>query len=145
MKIAFNDYISIMIHQTDVTLTRYVKAKLEPLNLAPEQNLILLLLWEKDGLSQNEIAKRLVKDKTNIARMLKSLEKKGFISRVVNKIDGRSFNVYLTKEGKELSELVYPIIEEINRVVCLGITDKELQIVDEVLCKIRQNVETNSL
>lgn len=143
MKISFNDYISIMIHQTDLTLTRFVKAKLDPLNIAPEQNLILLLLWEKDGLSQNEIAKRLVKDKTNIARMLNSLEKKGYIHRKINKIDGRSFNVYLTESGKELSELVYPIIEEINRVVCSGITMEELQTVDNVLFKIRRNVEMN--
>lgn len=76
MKISIKDYISIMIHQTDLTLTRYIKAKLAPLNITPEQNLILLLLWGKDGRSQNEIAKSLVKDKTNITRMLDNLEKK---------------------------------------------------------------------
>lgn len=143
MKITFDDYLSILIHQTDLTLTSYIKAKLEPLNVAPEQNLILMLLWEKDGLSQNEIAKGLNKDKTNIARMLSNLEKKGLISRHINKIDGRSFNVYLTERGKELSEQVYPIIEEFNRIVCSGITREELQTINEVLWKIRRSVEMN--
>lgn len=145
MEISFNDYISIMIHQTDLTLTSYIKAKLAPLNIAPEQNLILLLLWEKDGLSQNEIAKRLDKDKTNIARMLSNLEKKELISRLINETDGRSFNVYLTEKGIKLGEQVYPITEEFNRIVCSGITSEELQIVNEVLLKMQQNVETRGL
>lgn len=81
MKTRFNDYISIKIHQIDLTLTSYIKAKLAHLNIAPEQNLILMLLWEEDGLSQNEIARRLDKDKSNITRMLSSLEKKGFIKK----------------------------------------------------------------
>jgi DNA-binding MarR family transcriptional regulator len=132
-----------MIHQTDLTLTSYIKAKLAPLNIAPEQNLILLLLWEKDGLSQNEIAKRLDKDKTNIARMLSNLEKKELIRRHINETDGRSFNVYLTEKGINSGEQVYPIIEEFNRIVCSGITSEELQIVNEVLLKIQQNVETS--
>lgn len=145
MEISFNDYISIMIHQTDLTLTSYIKAKLAPLNIAPEQNLILLLLWEKDGLSQNEIAKRLDKDKTNIARMLSNLEKKELISRLINETDGRSFKVYLTEKGIKLGEQVYPITEEFNRIVCSGITSEELQIVNEVLLKMQQNVETRGL
>lgn len=143
MKISFNGYISIMIHQTDLTLTSYIKAKLAPFNVAPEQNLILMLLWERDGMSQNEIAKELVKDKTNIARMISSLEKKGFISRQINKIDSRAFKVYLTEDGKKLGELVYPIVEEFNHIVRTGITSEELQTVKEVLLKIRQNVELN--
>ena len=133
-----------MIHQTDLTLTSYIKAKLAPFNVAPEQNLILMLLWERDGMSQNEIAKELVKDKTNIARMISSLEKKGFISRQINKIDSRAFKVYLTEDGKKLGELVYPIVEEFNDIVRTGITSEELQTVKKVLLKIRQNVELNS-
>ncbi|MGG3466306.1 MarR family transcriptional regulator [Neobacillus pocheonensis] len=141
MKILFNDYISILIHQTDLTLTSYIKAKLAHLNIAPEQNLILLLLWERDGLTQNEIAKKLDKDKTNIARMLCNLEKKGFIRRKMNEFDNRSFNVFLTEDGKKLSEQMIPIAEEFNNIVCSGITREELQTVKRVLFQMRQNVE----
>ncbi|MDN3015479.1 MarR family transcriptional regulator [Paenibacillus sp. BSR1-1] len=141
MKVVFNDFLSIMIHQTDLTLTSYIKAKLAPLNIAPEQNLILMLLWEKDGLTQNEIAKKLEKDKTNIARMICNLEKKGFISRQINEIDNRSFNVFLTENGKKLGEMIKPLAEEFNRTVCAGISKEEQQIVKQVLLKMRQNVE----
>ncbi|MDP4106396.1 MAG: MarR family transcriptional regulator [Bacillota bacterium] len=141
MKFSFSDYISILIHQTDLALTTAIKAKLSPLNLAPEQNLILMLLWKQDGLSQNEIAKKLNKDKTNIARMINSLEKKELILRQCSKIDARSLHVYLTESGKQLSKLVYPIIEEFNQIVRSGIMQDELETVEKVLMKIRQNVE----
>ncbi|MGE7604433.1 MarR family winged helix-turn-helix transcriptional regulator [Peribacillus sp. NPDC097675] len=144
MKISIKDYMSIMIHQTDLTLTRYIKAKLAPLNIAPEQNLILLLLWGKDGRSQNEIAKSLLKDKTNITRMLDNLEKKELITRRVNESDSRSYNVYLTEKGIKLGEEVYPITEEFNRIVCSGITSEELQIANKVLLKIQKNIESNT-
>ncbi|RBP95916.1 DNA-binding MarR family transcriptional regulator [Cytobacillus firmus] len=143
MKTRFNDYISIKIHQIDLTLTSYIKDKLAHLNIAPEQNLILMLLWEEDGLSQNEIARRLDKDKSNITRMLSSLEKKGFIKKSMNKEDSRSLNVYLTENGKNLSEHVYPITEEFHSIVTSGIAKEELRIVEDVLTKMRRNVEGN--
>lgn len=141
MRLVFNDYISIKIHQTDLILTSYIKSKLASLNLAPEQTLILLLLWEQDGLNQNEIAKKLVKDKTNIARMIGNLEKKGFVCRNINQTDNRSFHVYLTDEGKKLGKIVYPITEEFNEIVCKGITEEELKKVNEILLKMRKNVQ----
>lgn len=140
MRSSLNDYISIVIHQTDLTLTSYVKTKLAPLNIAPEQNLIMMLLWEKDGMTQNEIAEKLYKDKTNIARMASNLENKGFIQRVPSKEDRRSLKLYLTDKGKELGRSVTPIAKEFNRQVCNGITDEELQELKRILAKMRDNV-----
>ena len=141
MRLSLNDYISIVIHQTDLSLTSYVKMKLAPLNIAPEQNLIMMLLWEKDGRTQNEIAEKLYKDKTNIARMASNLESKGFIRRVPSKEDRRSLKLYLTDKGKELGHNVIPIAEEFNRQVCDGITDEELKELRRILSKMCDNVQ----
>ncbi|WP_134699420.1 MarR family winged helix-turn-helix transcriptional regulator [Ammoniphilus sp. YIM 78166] len=141
MKFSFREYIGIVIHQTDLTLTNYVKAKLAPFNLAPEQNLIMMLLWEQDGLNQNEIAEQLNKDKTNIARMLYNLEEKGFIQRMASEHDRRSLRVYLTETGKELRASIMPIAEEFNDLVCKGISEEDLLVFKRVLSKICDNVE----
>ncbi|WP_026696135.1 MarR family winged helix-turn-helix transcriptional regulator [Peribacillus kribbensis] len=141
MKLSWEDYISITIHQTDLSLTNYIKNRLAPFNLAPEQNLILMLLWEKDGLSQNEISMKLDKDKTNIARMVVNLEGKGIIRRTVSPYDRRSFEVYLTDKGKELGEKVIPITEEFNELVINGISSDELAELSRILQKMRSNVQ----
>ena len=141
MNLRFQDYISIKIHQTDLNLTKYIKSKLDQFNLAPEQNLVMMLLWEQDGLTQNELAEKLNKDKTNIARMASSLEKKGYVKRAHPKEDRRSLMLLLTKNGKELGEQVIPVAEEFNEVVTNGLSEDELTELERLLSKIDQNVQ----
>ncbi|MFD1737335.1 MarR family winged helix-turn-helix transcriptional regulator [Bacillus salitolerans] len=141
MKLSFQDYISIKIHKTDLCLTGFIKSKLEPFNLAPEQNLIMMLLWEKDGLTQNQLVESLHKDKTNIARMASNLESKGFIKRIHCNNDRRSVRLYLTEAGKDLGEKVIPIAEKFNDVVCKGISKEELTQLEEILNKMNTNVQ----
>lgn len=140
MRFTFQDYISIKIHKTDLNLTGFIKAKLDPFNLAPEQNLIMMLLWEEDGLTQNQLVEKLNKDKTNIARMASSLEKKGFIQRIPSDQDRRSLKLFLTDCGKKLGEEIIPIAEEFNEIVCQGITQEELSHLEAILNKINRNV-----
>lgn len=141
LNLSFTDYISIYIHQTDLTLTNYIKKRLAPKNLAPEQNLIMMLLWEKDGLNQNEIAQKLNKEKSNITRMIFNLEQKGFIRRESGENDRRSLMVYLTDEGKKLSSSIIPITEEFNEMICKEISNEELMMVRRILSKMRANVQ----
>ncbi|KMY54135.1 MarR family transcriptional regulator [Bacillus sp. FJAT-27231] len=141
LKLSLQDYISIKIHQTDLSLTSLIKSKLEPFNLAPEQNLIMMLLWEKDGLTQNQLGEILNKDKTNIARMASNLESKGFIKRISSKNDRRSLELHLTSCGKELGKQVIPITERFNDIVCKGISEEELLTLEKILSKISLNVQ----
>ncbi|MBM7659902.1 DNA-binding MarR family transcriptional regulator [Bacillus mesophilus] len=141
MKLSLHDYISIKLHQTDLNLTSFIKSKLEPYNIAPEQNLIMMLLWEKDGLTQNQLVESLDKDKTNIARMASNLEQKGFIKRINCDHDRRSVRLYLTQKGKELGEEIIPIAEAFNEIVCHDITKKELIEFERILSKMNRNVQ----
>ncbi|WP_338753686.1 MarR family transcriptional regulator [Bacillus sp. FJAT-52991] len=137
---SLDEYISIYLHQTDLLITSEVKNKLAPFNIAPEQNLVMMLLWKKDGLSQQEIAEKLKKDKTNIARMLLNLEKKGLIRRVCCQHDRRSLKVFLTDKGDQLKTVIIPIAQEINQRIYKGISEEELQTVRSVLSKIHENL-----
>jgi DNA-binding MarR family transcriptional regulator len=141
MKLFLDDYISIFIHHTDLIFTNYVKNQLAPFNIAPEQNLIMMLLWKQDGLSQNEIAVKLDKDKTNIARMSQGLEQKGFVRRVSCPKDRRAQRLYLTDKGQALSEHVIPIAEEFNEILCKNITKEELLQVRSILSKMKENLQ----
>ncbi|NEW09304.1 MarR family transcriptional regulator [Paenibacillus sp. SYP-B3998] len=142
MHAAFEDYIGIHLRNAHLTIANCIKHQLLPYQLAPEQNLIMLLLWKQDGWNQNEIAEKLNKDKTNIARMLLNLEQKGFVRRVVQSEDRRYFNVYVTENGKKLEEQVIPIIEEANRQFCKDIDEQELKEFLRILSKIRTNAST---
>ncbi|WP_316569401.1 MarR family transcriptional regulator [Neobacillus sp. YIM B06451] len=135
-----NKYIGLLIRNADLTIANYVKKQLEPFNLAPEQNLIMMMLWEKDGISPNELSLRLKKDKGNIARMIGSLEKKGYIKRIDDPFDKRTFKVHLTEAGRQLECKVAPILDEASRTVMNGISAEQTLQLQKILTKIIHNI-----
>jgi len=135
-----NEHIGILIRNTDMAIANYVKKQLEPFNLAPEQNLIMMMLWKKEGISPNEFALELHKDKANIARMIVSLEKKGFIRRVAEPSDKRTFKVHLTDEGKSLERLVVPVLQETHQTIMTGVTPEQFFELQELFTKMMNNI-----
>jgi MarR family transcriptional regulator, organic hydroperoxide resistance regulator len=134
-----NEHIGILIRNVDMTISLYVKKQLEPFNLAPEQNLIMMMLWRKDGISPNEFTNKLEKDKANIARMIASLEKKGYVKRVADPSDKRTFKVHLTDEGKQLEDVVIPILEKSHQTILDGITAEQYVELQTIFTKIINN------
>ncbi|KQL19283.1 hypothetical protein AN957_12360 [Cytobacillus solani] len=134
------DNIGVFIHTIDLEITNYVNNRLASFKLTSEQNLVMALLWEQEGISQNEISSKLNKDKASIARMVSTLEKKGYLRRVVCPSDRRSVEIYLTAEGRKLGTEVIPINKEILQVITRGMTIEEISELHTLLIKIRDNV-----
>ncbi|MFB9331079.1 MarR family winged helix-turn-helix transcriptional regulator [Paenibacillus aurantiacus] len=122
-----DEHIGILIRDVDLAISGYVKRQLAPLGLAPEQSLILLLLYRKDGLPQHEIATRLRKDKTNVNRMIDNLEGKGVVIRRADQEDRRVQRVWLTERGEALEGQVLAMTERTTRLLTDGIAPEELE------------------
>ena len=75
------------------------KPMLEPLGLTYPQYLVLMVLWEKDGLTVKEIGERLHLDSGTLTPVLKRLEKGGYVRRRRNPSDERELCVELTEAG----------------------------------------------
>ncbi|WP_221469580.1 MarR family winged helix-turn-helix transcriptional regulator [Cohnella nanjingensis] len=140
----YHDNIGIDIHEADLAITNYVKRRLAPFRLAPEQNLIMLLLWQSEGVTQNEIADSLGKDKAGVARMILSLESKGYVKRIVPSCDRRTVQIFLTPEGQALKDRVLPVLDEIKREISAGIGEDRFALVRSTLSAILANVERAS-
>lgn len=134
------DNIGVLIHTVDLEITQYMKNQLAPYQLAPEQYLILALLLEEEGMSQNCIARQLGKDKSSITRMIVSLEGKEYIRRVGCPNDRRCFKVYLTDKAKELREVVNTISIATRESLSKGLTEEETSELRRLLGKVRDNV-----
>ncbi|MFS0782754.1 MarR family winged helix-turn-helix transcriptional regulator [Bacillus sp. 1P06AnD] len=133
-------HVGVLIHTTDLEITNYLKTILAPLQLAPEQHLIIALLLKEEGLSQNQIAVQLNKDKSSVARMLDSLEKKGFLIRAKCPVDHRSSKIFLTEAGKELKDAVENISTVTRELISKGLTEEEIGELKRLLMIIRKNV-----
>ena len=65
---------------------------------------VLTTLSEEEGVSQQELAKRLYVTKGNISGLLDRLEQAGFVERRSIASDRRQYAVYLTETGRATAE-----------------------------------------
>ncbi len=134
-------YIGVIVHRADLKLNNYYQKVVNPFDITVDQWEILVVLWEKEGITQKELAERLYKDQTNIARMLFKLEKKGFVHRVTHETDRRSLRVYLTRKGREIKEdILAPSIEAYKKTV-EGLSEEEVETFRRILAVMYNNVK----
>lgn len=76
--------------------------ELAKLNLTYPQYLVLLVLWEDDGLSVKEIGEKLLLDSGTLTPVLKKLEALALVVRKRAKEDDRLVQNFLTKKGNRL-------------------------------------------
>ncbi|MCP3772183.1 MarR family transcriptional regulator [Paenibacillus sp. MZ04-78.2] len=134
-------YIGVVVHRADLKLNNYYQKVVNPFDITVDQWEILVILWEKEGITQKELAERLYKDQTNIARMLFKLEKKGFVHRVTHETDRRSLRVYLTPKGREIKEdILAPSIEAYKKTI-EGLSEEEVETFRRILAVMYNNVK----
>jgi MarR family transcriptional regulator, organic hydroperoxide resistance regulator len=75
---------------------------LRELGVTYPQYLVLLVLWERDGLMVSEIGERLFLDSATLTPLLKRMEAAGLLQRARAKEDERQVIVSLTGHGREL-------------------------------------------
>ncbi len=77
---------------------------LEPLGLTHPQYLVMLALWESDGLTLRALSDRLRLEPATVSPLAKRLEKAGLVRRDRREGDERSFSLTVTKQGWTLRE-----------------------------------------
>jgi DNA-binding MarR family transcriptional regulator len=77
---------------------------LAPLRITYPQYLVLLVLWEKDRLPVNDIARRLMLETNTVTPLLQRMEKAGLIKRSNGRSDARQRIVSLTSKGMGMRE-----------------------------------------
>jgi len=77
---------------------------LKPLGLTYTQYLVLLVLWEKDGIPVGDICESLFLDNGTVSPLLKKLESIGLITKSRSPQDERIVTVSLTEKGRALQE-----------------------------------------
>lgn len=109
-------------------------------DVTPEQWGILSRLWQEDGISQQALADKNYKDKTNINRLINGLEKRQLIVRMPNKLDKRNKLIYLTPAGKALRLKLLPIVKNVLQQATEEIAAEEQQLLESLLDKIYFNL-----
>lgn len=97
-----DEQLCFALYNASRALTRAYAPLLAPLGVTYPQYLVLLVLWERDGLSIKQLGERLALDSGTLTPLCKRLAQQGLIDRRRGDDDERLVRVHLTAAGRAL-------------------------------------------
>ena len=107
------------------------------------QDMVLIELWQADGLRGGELACRLGVEPPTVTKMLRRLENFGLVERRPDPADARSFRVFLTPAGRALEGPVSRCFERAEEKTLTGLEPSERREFARLLAKMRAGLEAN--
>ena len=94
--------LCFLVYSTNLALNQLYRKLLTPLGLTYPQYLVMLVLWEKDGLTVSEIGEKLFLESSTLTPLLKKLQSNSIVNRERSTKDERQVIISLTAQGHAL-------------------------------------------
>jgi len=99
---ALDHQLCFALYSASLAMTKLYKPLLAPLGLTYPQYLVLLVLWEGDGVTVSQLGERLALDSGTLTPLLKRLEAQALVQRLRDAGDERRVLLRLTAAGRAL-------------------------------------------
>lgn len=121
------------------SVTGLYRPLLEPLGLTYPQYLVMLVLWEQDGLTVRELGQRLQLDSGTLTPLLKRLQAAGLVTRQRRKEDEREVDIRLTDAGLVLRDKASGIPECLAQ--CMQLSLDQMQTLRDELKRLTRQIQ----
>lgn len=116
----------------------YRSERLKDTDLGPTHHAYLFNICRNPGISQEQLAKMIYINKSNVTRNLATLEKNGYIERRPSETDKRVMLVFPTQKAEEVLPLLREIIHDWNSLVAADLSEEELEQLQSILARIAE-------
>jgi DNA-binding MarR family transcriptional regulator len=117
-QLKLENQICFPLYAASRLIIRAYQDDLDKLGITYPQYLVLMVLWENDELTVNEIAEKLILNTNTITPLLKRMESMQILTREPAKTDLRKVIVRLTGHGKamqtEAAEIPFRLLNKLN-------------------------------
>lgn len=103
-QLKLSNQLCFPVYAASRLITREYQPHLDELGITYPQYIALMVLWENDGITVNEITQKLILNTNTVTPLLKRMESQGLITRQRSSDDERKVIVKLTEKGKMLQE-----------------------------------------
>ncbi len=117
------------------------KLKKFNIDINPAQGRILFVLWSRDKISINELAKKTSMGKSTLTSMLDRLEKAGHLLRRPTDKDRRKYLIELTEKHKNLQNLYKQVSDEMTEIFYKDFQKTEINEFEDYLKRILINLK----
>ncbi|MBD3634738.1 MAG: MarR family transcriptional regulator [Methylophaga sp.] len=104
-------------------ITRLYRSLLDEYDLTYPQYLVLLVLWEKDGIAIKEVMKKLNLDSGTLSPIIKRLQNAGMVEKVRADKDERIVRLLLTDKARKLEPKIAKVQEQVACQTALSSTE----------------------
>ncbi|MCR5463408.1 MAG: MarR family transcriptional regulator [Bacteroidales bacterium] len=123
-------------------LTQVYNPLLSEYGLTYPQYLALMVLWEKDAMPVNDIAKKLFLETNTVTPLLKRMEAEGLVTRDKSSNDGRQTIVRLTQKESSLREQLSFVPDKVgSAVICETVTPETVpelfKMLDDIILRLK--------
>lgn len=126
-----DEQLCFALYAASRRMTAVYRPMLEALDLTYPQYLVMLVLWERDGLTVRELGARLQLDSGTLTPLLKRLEQAGLLGRRRRQSDEREVEITLTEAGHKLHERAADVPRCMAERLCMSV-DAFVRLRDEL-------------
>lgn len=128
-------WISILYRHAQI----YINNELKPYDLNSSEYIYLVNLSSQEGVNQKYLSNMLAIDDSLTTRVMKSLERKGYISRQKSLEDKRSYIVKLTEKGHNIQPIIIEKLYRWTDIISQDMNAEERESIIEKLKMMSQN------
>ncbi|MCA3950228.1 MarR family winged helix-turn-helix transcriptional regulator [Vibrio vulnificus] len=103
-QLLLENQICFPLYSAANAVIRAYRPLLDALDLTYSQYLVLLVLWQQNGINVKDLGAKLHLDSGTLTPLLKRLEAKGIVERRRGQTDERVRELFLTEVGRALKE-----------------------------------------
>ncbi|MFD0321137.1 MarR family winged helix-turn-helix transcriptional regulator [Lysobacter gummosus] len=137
-----DDQLCFALYSTGLALNKVYRKLLTRLGLTYPQYLVMMVLWERDGVTVSEIGERLFLDSATLTPLLKRLEAAGLLTRTRAASDERQVIIELSKAGRALKTKAQGVPAGMSCAV-EGCTIEQLTVLKAQLESLRESLIRN--
>jgi DNA-binding MarR family transcriptional regulator len=104
-----------------------------------DQGLILNIIKDNPGITQQQIAVKAFKDHASVTRIIENLVVRKILHRDFHANDRRRFNLSITESGLNIMTQMEPVIDANRKKAIAGISSGEIDILKNLLQRITDN------
>ncbi len=121
----------------------YYARELKKIGLTMGQFPFLMAVFQHDGISQEKLSARLMISKSTTAVIIQQLLNMELVSREVDSIDRRNYNLHITDKGLALIPLIEKTVERCHQIITDGLSSTEIRRLTDLNRKVRNNAEAS--
>lgn len=138
-ELSLSDPIFDVIHSYKMAMRRSLKAKELGLNRMHVK--CLSFIHSSNDCTANDIVNHFKRDKAQVARLIKEMIEKGWLTKSQNPNDKRSQILFLTEQGESLAMLILDTQSILQHKMLRGLTEQEIKVFRSVAFKIADNLK----